>query len=174
MSSSAIRTVYYDKTTDSMILLLGDIKCSLWPKDISMCSLQSRRKWVKLRCAYLTGIFDVHACAVILVIDTMQFVCVCVCVCTCVRVRMQRCSCNFKWVISNSSVQLPSGERHKTSPMVIQHWFGYGFSGAVRQQAITWTNIDRVLWRHMASLGRNGLMWAISQLFLNNKNTKMA
>ena len=36
--------------------------------------------------------------------------------------------------------------------------------GAVRQQAITWTNVDQVLWIHMVSLGqnesiRNGYFW---------------
>ena len=31
--------------------------------------------------------------------------------------------------------------------------------GAVRQQAITWANIDAGLYRHMASLGQNELMW---------------
>ena len=35
-----------------------------------------------------------------------------------------------------------------------QHWFR-SWLGAVRQQAITWTNVNTDLYRHMASLGHN-------------------
>ena len=44
--------------------------------------------------------------------------------------------------------------------MISQHWFKY-WLGAVRQQAITWANVDSDLCRHMASLGHNVLkyMW---------------
>ena len=46
--------------------------------------------------------------------------------------------------------------------------------GAVRQQAITWVNVDLVLCRHMASLGHNELnqakdSWLI-ELYLFNDN----
>ena len=52
-------------------------------------------------------------------------------------------------------VKLPSGECHSTSLMISQHSFRNGLLGAVtvvRQQAITWANIDQVLWHHMVSL----------------------
>ena len=38
-----------------------------------------------------------------------------------------------------------------------QHWFRY-WIGAVRQQAITWANVDPDLYCHMASLGHNELI----------------
>ena len=37
-----------------------------------------------------------------------------------------------------------------------QHWLRQ-WLGAVRQQAITWANVDPDFWPHMASLGDNGL-----------------
>ena len=40
--------------------------------------------------------------------------------------------------------------------MISQHWFRW-WLGAVRQQAITWTNVDPDLCRHMVSLGQNEL-----------------
>ena len=40
--------------------------------------------------------------------------------------------------------------------MISQHWFRQWLV-AVRQQAITWTNVDQVLRRHMASPGHNVL-----------------
>ena len=39
-----------------------------------------------------------------------------------------------------------------------QHWFRL-WLGAVRQQAITWANVDQCLCRHMASLGANELTY---------------
>ena len=39
-----------------------------------------------------------------------------------------------------------------------QHWFRLWF-GAVRQQAITWANVDPDICRQMASLGLNELMF---------------
>ena len=47
-------------------------------------------------------------------------------------------------------------EGHWVLLMISQHWFRY-WLGAVRQQAITWTNVDPDLSRHMASLGHNEL-----------------
>ena len=41
--------------------------------------------------------------------------------------------------------------------MISQHWCRW-WLGAVRQQAITWANVDPVLCRHMASIGHNELM----------------
>ena len=40
--------------------------------------------------------------------------------------------------------------------MACQHWFRW-WLGVNGQQAITWTNVDQVLWCHMASLGHNDL-----------------
>ena len=40
--------------------------------------------------------------------------------------------------------------------MISQHWFRW-WLGAIRQQAITWANVDPVFCRHMASLGPNEL-----------------
>ena len=40
---------------------------------------------------------------------------------------------------------------------ISQHWLRQ-WLGAVRLQAIIWTNVDRVLWRHMVSLGHNELI----------------
>ena len=45
------------------------------------------------------------------------------------------------------------GKRHTISLLESQHWFGKWF-GVIRQQAITWTNVDQVIWRNMASRGR--------------------
>ena len=49
-----------------------------------------------------------------------------------------------------------SGEYHNTSLIISQHWLRQ-WLGAVKQQAITWANVDPDLWRHMALLGDNGL-----------------
>ena len=64
-------------------------------------------------------------------------------------------------VISNVSflkltLKLLSGECHRITLMGNQQWFGL-WLGAARQQAITWTNVDRTIRRHMASLGHNEL-----------------
>ena len=65
-----------------------------------------------------------------------------------------------------SIVELPSDESQWTPPMISQYWFRYWF-GAVRQQAITWANVDPDLCRHMASLGPNELyiydIWFVPQ-----------
>ena len=37
--------------------------------------------------------------------------------------------------------------------MISQHWF----KGAIRQQTITWTNVDPDLYHHVATLGHNEL-----------------
>ena len=42
----------------------------------------------------------------------------------------------------------------KTSMMICQYWFRW-LLGAVRHQAITWSNIDQVLWHHMSSPNDN-------------------
>ena len=44
-----------------------------------------------------------------------------------------------------------------TSLVISQQWFRQ-WLGAVKQQAITWANVYPDLWRHMASLGHNGLI----------------
>ena len=43
-----------------------------------------------------------------------------------------------------------------TALMTSHRWFRF-WLGTVRQQAITSTNIDQVLWRHMTSISLNGL-----------------
>ena len=57
------------------------------------------------------------------------------------------------WVLL---VTLLTGKCHRTPLMTSQHWFGY-WLGAVRQQSITWANIDTDLCHHMASLSHNEL-----------------
>ena len=44
-----------------------------------------------------------------------------------------------------------------TPLMIRQHWFRQ-WLGAVRQQAVTPANADPDLYRHMGSLGQNGLI----------------
>ena len=72
-----------------------------------------------------------------------------------------------------SLVKLYSNECQWTLLMVNQHWFRQ-WLGAVRQQAISWANVDPDLRHHMASLGHNELthrFWqcqsAIFQTFPN-------
>ena len=52
-----------------------------------------------------------------------------------------------------------SGE-YNTSLVISQQWFRQ-WLGAVKQQAITWANVDPDLWRHMASLCHNGLTYIL-------------
>ena len=43
--------------------------------------------------------------------------------------------------------------------------------GAIRQQGITWTNVDQIVWYHMASLRHNmlrHLILLVTQLFIQN------
>ena len=70
-------------------------------------------------------------------------------------------------------IMLP-GEYHNNLLIISQHWFRE-WLGAVRQQAITWANVDLDLCRHMASLGHNELIttsWIAFQepnnIFLDN------
>ena len=55
-----------------------------------------------------------------------------------------------------SLLKLSCYECHCTLLMISQHRFRW-WLGAVRQQAITWANVDPYLCRHMASLGHNEL-----------------
>ena len=91
----------------------------------------------------------------------------------------RRCS-NYIWLINNFiaywgatcirsfmsawtlTVKLISGECHRSSLMRSQHWLRL-WLGVVRQQAITWANVDPDLCHHMASLGLNELI----QIFLD-------
>ena len=82
-----------------------------------------------------------------------------------------RCSDNFKDVIFKFILQIdimimcifceiavecmPQGFRLMTSIMISQHWFRE-WLGAVRQQAITWTNVGKYPCRHMSSQCHNG------------------
>ena len=60
----------------------------------------------------------------------------------------------FYWLVSSDLMIMPSDECHGTYLKISQHWFRQ-WLGAVRQQAITWANVDPDLCRHMASLGHN-------------------
>ena len=42
--------------------------------------------------------------------------------------------------------------------------------GAIKQQAITWANVDWDLWRHMASLGHNELISIMPFCQFDTKN----
>ena len=59
---------------------------------------------------------------------------------------------------------MPSDECHKTLVLISQHWFR-SWLGAVRQQAISWANVDPDLCRHMLSLGPNesSSRWQVTQ-----------
>ena len=48
-----------------------------------------------------------------------------------------------------------SGSPSVKSFMTSQHWFEL-WIGAIRQQNITWANVDPDLWRHIVSLGHDG------------------
>ena len=56
-----------------------------------------------------------------------------------------------------SLVNLPLDKCQSTLLMISQHWFGK-WLGPVRQQVITWANVEPDLCRHMASLGYNELI----------------
>ena len=65
----------------------------------------------------------------------------------------------FQWLMAGASlVKLPSDECHCSLLMIRQHWIRW-WLGAVRQQAITWANVDPDLCRHVVSLGHNELNW---------------
>ena len=58
----------------------------------------------------------------------------------------------FYWLLSSDLLIMPSHECHGTLLMISQHWFRW-WHGAVRQQVITWANVDPDLCCHMASIG---------------------
>ena len=60
-------------------------------------------------------------------------------------------------VISQAKLPSDGHHHHWTSVMISQHWFRW-WLGAVRQQAITGTNVDLDPCRHMASLGHSELI----------------
>ena len=64
-----------------------------------------------------------------------------------------------------SVVNLPLDECHSTLLMISQHWVRW-WLGAVRQQAITWANVDRDLCRHIAWLGPSELKEASNILYI--------
>ena len=64
------------------------------------------------------------------------------------------------WLVSENLLMTDDCQR--TLLMISQHWFRYWF-GAVRQQAIAWTNVDLDPCRHMASLGHNELIQCLIQ-----------
>ena len=65
-----------------------------------------------------------------------------------------------------SLVKLPSDECHWTLLMRSQHWFRW-WLGTVRQQAITWANVDPDLCCHMASPGHSELThWPLEDVVI--------
>ena len=63
----------------------------------------------------------------------------------------------FYWLVSSNLLMImPPDECDKTLPMISQHWFRE-WLGAVKQQAITWANVESVTYSPMASLGHNEL-----------------
>ena len=50
-------------------------------------------------------------------------------------------------------MQLVFDECHRTSLMINQHWFGKWLS-AIRQQAITWANVNPDLWCQLATMSQ--------------------
>ena len=76
---------------------------------------------------------------------------------------LERCGLtviNFKLI---SQIYFLWGECQKNSLVIIQHWIRW-WLGAIRQQAITWANVDLELWCHMASPGHSELMHTITYL----------
>ena len=63
----------------------------------------------------------------------------------------------FYWLVSSHLLTImPSDECHGTYLKISQNWFRQ-WLGAIRQQVITWANVDPDLRHHMASLGHNEL-----------------
>ena len=78
--------------------------------------------------------------------------------------------CNFRYVIFQGILLIDSWGIACEIALI---WMSVDFTddqstfvqvmiGAVRQQAITWTNVDPDLWHHMASLGHNELRCIIT------------
>ena len=67
-------------------------------------------------------------------------------------------SISFYWLVSSHRLRImPWDGCHGTSSMISQHWFKQ-WLGAVRQQAITWANVDLVPCRHIAWLRHQATM----------------
>ena len=75
--------------------------------------------------------------------------------------------CNFRWIILKVIlmidgwvflVKLPSKEYHWNLLMIFHNWFRSWF-GAIRQQSITWANVDPGLCYCIVLLGHNELMY---------------
>ena len=58
--------------------------------------------------------------------------------------------CLSNVIFSSFPVKLPSCDCHRTLLMMRQNWFRQWFD-CIKQQAITWTNVDHVTWCRMAS-----------------------
>ena len=64
----------------------------------------------------------------------------------------------FYWLVSLDLLTImPWNKSHKILLIINQYWFRQ-WVGVVRQQAITWANVDLDLCRHMPSLGLNVFM----------------
>ena len=78
---------------------------------------------------------------------------------TCMEYHMDVLKTSLTWPLGNAALIIPriliiscetaDDSKHKTSLMISRHWFRW-WLGAVRQQAITWTNVDQVLLRQMS------------------------
>ena len=65
------------------------------------------------------------------------------------------------------SLKLPLGKCDYTLLMISQYWLRQ-WLGAVRHQAITWLDVDQILWCHVVSLGHNKLNF---NLLRTHRNT---
>ena len=69
------------------------------------------------------------------------------------------------WLVPSELLLIKSSDEwYRNLLMISQHWFRY-WLGAVRQQAITWANVDPDLCRRMASLGHNKHVRLILSVF---------
>ena len=80
-----------------------------------------------------------------------------------VTIKVQFSNLLYRLVAWQLIVKSLSGTCHKTSLMISQYWFRLCLD-AVRQQAITWTNVEPGLCKHMASPDHNELniSWGVS------------
>ena len=79
------------------------------------------------------------------------------------------CGCHLRLVLLRvipriDTLSIPLKLHSKTSLMISQHWTRWWLS-AIRQQAITWTNVDQVVWWHIA-LFINNIPWWNDELML--------
>ena len=71
---------------------------------------------------------------------------------------------SIQGLISGLPVKLHIDECHKISLLISQTWFKK-WPGVIKQQAITWANVDWVLCHHVASPGHNELTYQFVSKF---------